>query len=169
VGNLGWNTPTVELEAKAWTMLKAAGFAEGEIVSLKTSYTGGPGSSVDVKFSSAIILQHISRSMGALRMIFRTDAKAKPAWLGVAKSRDELRPNQLVRRAADYLRDLELTKRQDLAREVEVEMRGKFVSIPGCGRIGCSVAGNWTWLPGAVTANFSHDELMMGKDWINDE
>jgi hypothetical protein len=108
-------------------------------------------------------------AVGALRMVFRIDAKAKPAWLDVAKSRDELRPNRLVRRASDYLRDLELTKRQDLAREVETEMRGKFVSIPGCGRIGCSVAGTWTWLPGAVTAGFSQEELLLGKDWINDE
>jgi hypothetical protein len=112
-----------ELEPNAWTVLNAPGFAEGETINLKISYKGGPGSSCEVKFSSPIVLQRISGAVGALRMVCRTDAKAKPTWLDAANSRDELRPNRLVRRAADYLMDLEVTKRQDLSRDVETEMR----------------------------------------------
>jgi hypothetical protein len=143
---------------------------------MKPTLQNSPGSSMDVTFLSADALSESRGKIEALRMIVRTEpfegegtSPIRPAWLSVRKTRDELRPNRLVKRATQFM-DMEAEHHPGTEKKVTPELKGKFVSLEGLGKVGGSLAGIWRWHPALYRAGrYPPDILQMGIDWVNDE
>jgi lactate dehydrogenase-like 2-hydroxyacid dehydrogenase len=86
----------------------------------------------------------------------------------IRKTREELRPNRLAHRAAEFLEDIEREHFPQSPKAVHKDLRGKVVSLEGLGRVGASVAGHWRWFP-AIQARHSAQLLALGEDWVNGE
>lgn len=172
IGNLGWDLPGDVLLQNAWKLIAVCGYGPEAVLSAIPTYTI-PGSSVNIKCASAEVLRNLKTRIDAKKMVFRSDAGARPAWCNCSKSRDELRPSRLVRKAADFLRDLEqqrasVDESNNCSAEVVSDTKGKIVELKGVGRMGATQGGNWFWFPAAYL-RFAKESLLVGQDWINSE
>jgi hypothetical protein len=86
------------------------------------------------------------------------------------EDKGRLRPNRLIKRATEFIQEMETTHHTNDVRAVTGEMKGKLISLQGYGRIGGSGAGMWRWFLAFIQARrYTGDVLQMGADWISDE
>jgi hypothetical protein len=168
-GNLGWDSDAPLVLERAKELLLQADCMD-MVETMKATFARVPGSSVDVLFKTPDMLTKARDRIDALEKVYRTDMPDKFAFIVIRKTRDGLRPNCLVHRAADFLEDAIREHKQGDAKAVSKDIRGKLVSLEGMGRIGGSIAGIWQWLPHFLKSNYlPPDVLAFGKDWIEDE
>jgi hypothetical protein len=147
------------------------------VKSMKPTLTNTPGSSMDITFISAEALAEARTKIDNIKLTVRVEpldgtnqASIRPAWLSVVKTREELGPNRLVRRAAQFHSDMEAEHYPGIEKQVTPDVKGKFVSLLGIGRVGGSIAGIWRWHPALVKcARYPPDVLQLGIDCVNDE
>jgi hypothetical protein len=138
------------------------------IKTIKASYSGASGSSVDIELVRPGLLDSIKPLIKALNRVYREE-KTKKVYFDARKSRQELRPSRLVHRAWDYVMDVEMTKEGEKA-TIAKELRGKFLTRNGV-RIGASIGRQWRWLQTAWDKKngYTEQQLHLGLDWINVE
>jgi hypothetical protein len=172
IGNLGWDSPPETLIANTKAVLIAAGALASDVVELKASYEQAGGTSVDIKCFSPTVLQKLRRLARDFKMVFRTDAGATCAWIDYQKTRDEMRPSRLVRRAAAYLRDVDaqrcIANTDLIPYEIVADFRGKFIAAGPLGRVGGSIAGWFRFFPSALV-RYTQETLDVGRKWVHDE
>jgi hypothetical protein len=147
IGNVSWQRRRL---TNAKSPLASVGVKDGEVASIVASYSNVGGSSRDIVCSSPSVLQRLRLLVKQQRVKFRKDIGAKCARIDRRKSRGELRPCTLVRRAQSFIQDLEQqtapSKGVPVA-EVTVDFGGELIEAVGLGRMGFSIAGMWRWLP----------------------
>jgi hypothetical protein len=169
-GNLGWDTDAATLLQRAKDVLTEIGCLD-TVDSMKATFSRSPGSSIDILFKAPEALTRAREMLSALKKVYRTDELDKCVVLVIRKSREELRPNRLVHRAAEFLEEAIREHKNALDTKTGTkDVRGKLVSLQDMGRVGGCIAGRWHWLPGFLKSNYLPlDVLTFGKDWIEDE
>eukprot|EP00973_Karenia_brevis_P013442 1825803-Karenia_brevis.AAC.1 len=91
------------------------------------------------------------------------DKCTNPVWLDAVKTRDELKPQRTLSRAAEYIQDIE-SGRPDKV-EITARSNGKFVDC-NLGKLGFTCKAQWVWSK-LAEARYTANELQIGKDYAD--
>jgi len=166
MGNLGWDCSKEIATTRAKEVLEKAGVKPGDYVGLAASF-GQKGSSVELCFTSPMLLQKAKFAISDLEVAYRTD-KA-PVWLNVKKDREEMRPARVVHRVTDLIEEAESGRSDGL--EVEKKMNGKKVLLGPQGNqhiAGYSNKGVWMWTQWSRN-RYTQEFLEMAKAFAEDD
>ena len=119
----------------------------------------------DVEFTSHAAGMYARSKVIAMALSFyERDSSRVPVWLGVGKTRDEMKPSRMTHWCQDVVTSIEAEK--DDPQTVLKCLKGKFCSLGSItNRIGFSMGGTWRWSKVAV-ARYSQDELDMASAYI---
>jgi hypothetical protein len=122
LGNVGWNTSAADLRGRAEVVIAKAGIGH-LLVSFKPTFDRAPGSRMDLLFKSPQALQEAREKVEQLAFTARTEPKEdgsppRPVWIIGKKTREELRPNRLIKRAMEFILDMETTHHTNDVRAV---------------------------------------------------
>ena len=157
MGGFTWNTPAADLVRIAKEVLSAGGIPDDNWKSLHA--VRDPGSIVELELSTAAMLQSARLAVRCANR--RIDQRL--IWLDAAKTRDELAPARLVRRAAEALIELESNRPQSERKEVTKVLSGKQVKLGG--QVVCySANANLMWTEMAKE-RYDAPSLDMVKAW----
>jgi hypothetical protein len=139
MGRLGWNTPVATVLERAQTLLTDAGVDEAAFAGLKCA-SADTGSQAELHFAEPEALRMVQDLVLKLARNYQAGNPNgdRPAWLGVYKTREELKPNRVLGSMFDYIMEVEAMRGAGGAPLEDIEKCGrtKTVSIKGVGRLG---------------------------------
>jgi hypothetical protein len=103
IANLGWNASVEDLKCNAAYVFKLLKIPDGELLSVKPTYSEAGDSSCDFKLKAPGLLGTLRVAATTAKIMMRTDADADPVWIDCKKTADELRPLRLVRKCATWV------------------------------------------------------------------
>jgi hypothetical protein len=126
IGGIGWDQTAQSLKTIAEQVLDAAQVPRTSWHNLRPIVNrNGVGSTVELDFGVASDLQFARARIKALRQLGATN---HVIYLDVKKSRREMRPARLLKRALESLTDLESCRSDKI--ELQVNMGAKFIKGP---------------------------------------
>lgn len=160
IGNLGFETPSIEIETRAKSILSEAGITPDMYLGL--SDVRQKGSLAELAFHDPNNLQKARLAIHAMSKSF---VDGKFVWLDVKKTSQELKPTRIMHRITEYLEEVEKANGRNAV----------ITKFPGDRKIkvddnkeGSSYGGEWHWTH-FVRQRYSIEELNEGKAYAEDE
>ena len=119
LGNLGWDTPQVDLQQRAKAILDEVGFeVPRDYVRIDSPYER-PSSFVNVECSAPAKIAELGRKLEELRRTLIPDNPRKFVFANIAKTREERAPTRIVGTAARLLSQFE--SQRSAPERIEIE------------------------------------------------
>ena len=161
IGNLGWDAERDVVEERAVQILTQAGVTPDSYTNL--SATRDKGSMVELWFNDPQELQRTRLTIRTLRKKFA--GADKSAWLDVKKTREQLKPQRMFHRIAQFLEDIEPRKPEPSA--ITKDLSAKSVKRANV-IMGYVFFGRWRWTTDGENA-YDVECRQHAEHWANQE
>jgi chaperonin cofactor prefoldin len=161
MGNLGFDTPSDELEERCKTLLKECGFGPEHCSGIACTRRDG-GSACEIVFANPILLQQARLKIKAKRKEIIT---GRCVWLDAKKTRSEMRPNRMTHRIHECLEqfEAEYSENHAVGKAVTKNLNMKNVQTGGI-LMGFCKAGAWHWTK-AAKERYTEDQIELAKSY----
>lgn len=158
IGGLGWDMTQAQLITGAQGVLQAAQVDPQSYFGLCALVNNqDKGSLVELHFHSARALQ---AAKSCVRSLAQTGSSGRKVWLDAKKTRREMKPARVTKRAFQVLQEVEQARADRV--QLSINLAGKYVQHPQ-GRVGYSWRGEWCWTQWAIDRYSDQERAMMSS------